>query len=408
MKSFPVKIPEVAIDHIYAVWGEYQNDQNPKKVDLSIGSYHDDLGKVLKLKVVRDVEREVYQKRFSNIDLDSPDYLPLEGLHEYCSLSAQLLFGKNSGLIRDNRLASIQAVGSSGALRYVADFLRRFIPETTVFVSNPSWGNHRFIFERAGFKVKDYPYYSNTAKSLQFEGMLSALDNMPPGSVVILQSSCHNPTGEDLNVDQWQELLPVLKRRSAIALFDIAYQGLGTDLDSDACGLRLFAEDDIGLIAVQSFSKTLSMYNRRCGVLHVLCESAQEAARVLSQLKTDIRSNNSSCPIDGAEIVAAVLGNQEYRARWELELGSMRDRIKNMRALLLAALGRLGLGEEFKMLTRQNGLFSFTGLSKAEVQKLKGEYSIYLLDNGRACMASLTEDVIEYVAQAIASVKKGG
>ena len=400
------EVTEAAPDPIFGIWKAYQSDPNPKKVDLSIGIYHVESGAIEKLKIVREVEAEIAAELQKNPQSDSPDYLPIDGLQEYCVQSRKLLFGEKSKADAEGRIISLQTVGSSGALRNVADFLKRIMPAAPVLVSDPSWGNHRLIFERAGHKVETYPYYNAATGKLEVEAMLQKFNSCPQGSMLILQPSSHNPTGIDLDDGAWLKVAEIVKTRKLVAIFDAAYQGLGIDLDKDVAAVRAFEQQGVTFFALQSFSKTLSMYNRRCGVLHYVAPDAEHAKRTLSQIKTDIRANTSNPPVDGARVVARILGTPKYRKAWEDELKSMCQRLDTMREELVAALDRNGLGERFAAMRTHRGIFSYTGMSKQEMQALREKYSIYALDSGRICVASLTAETVGYVAESIAAVLK--
>ncbi|HLX03770.1 MAG TPA: amino acid aminotransferase, partial [Trinickia sp.] len=301
---------------------------------------------------------------------------------------------------------TLQTIGGSGALKVGADFLKRYFPNSQLWLSDPSWENHRVVFESAGITVNTYPYYDEHSGGLRFEQMLDTIKGLPPQSVVLLHACCHNPTGVDLNDAQWAELVPVLQQRELIAFVDMAYQGFGAGLDQDAACIRLLVSSGVPLIVANSFSKNFSLYGERCGALSVACASADEAKRVLGQLASRVRANYSNPPTHGARLVAGVLNAPALRASWEQELGAMRERILAMRKRIYDGLN--GHVEE-RLLTRylaQRGMFTYTGLTETQVERLREEHAVYLLRSGRMCVAGLNERNVGYVASAIASVVK--
>jgi aromatic-amino-acid transaminase len=298
----------------------------------------------------------------------------------------------------------VQALGGTGGLKIGADFLRRFAPAAQVFISDPSWENHRALFETAGFAVGTYPYYDPATHGLDFEAMHAALEALPPGTIVVLHACCHNPTGVDPTPGQWDKLLATVRARGLVPFLDLAYQGFGDGIDADASVVRKFAATPGPLFISSSFSKSFSLYGERVGALSVVTADKDEAARVLSQLKRLVRANYSNPPTHGGQIVATVLVTAELRAIWEMELGGMRERIREMRDTLVTRLAERAPKRDFTFVRRQRGMFSYSGLTKEQVQRLREQYSIYALDTGRICVAALNSKNIGYVADAIAAV----
>jgi aromatic-amino-acid transaminase len=385
-------------DPILGVTEAYVADQNPKKVNLGVGVYTDDDGKVPLLECVREAED-------TRVSSGAPKaYLPIDGLAAYDNAVRDLVFGAASTAVKEKRVVTVQAVGGSGGLKIGADFLRLVSPRATAWISSPSWENHRALFEFAGFPVKEYPYYDAKTHGLNFEGMLAALRKIPAGDVAILHSCCHNPTGVDLTQEQWRQVLDVVKSRGIIPFLDLAYQGFADGTDADAFAPRLFAEAMSPVLLASSFSKSFSLYGERAGALSVVTASADEAARVLSHLKRVVRTNYSNPPTHGSALVAKILGSPDQRAQWEKELGAMRDRIKDMRKALVDGIHKRVPGADFSFILKQRGMFSYSGLTKEQVLRLRSEYSIYTIETGRICVAALTTKNIDYVADAIAKV----
>jgi aromatic-amino-acid transaminase len=380
-------------DAILGVTEAYVADKNPKKVNLGVGVYCDDAGKIPLLECVRKAE----ELRMKN----SPHrgYLPIDGLAAYDSAVKELLFGSG----KDN-IVTVQAIGGTGGLRVGADLLKLMSPDAEVRISDPSWENHRQLFEAAGFKVTPYPYYDAKTHGVNFEAMKDALSGMPAGSIVVLHACCHNPTGVDLDRDQWQTVLEIVRSRGLIPFLDLAYQGFAEGLDADAYPARLFAGEMAPVFLASSFSKSFSLYGERVGAVSVVTSGADEAKRVLSQLKRVVRANYSNPPTHGGQIVATVLSNPELRRLWEKELGEMRERMKSMRRLLVEKIKARVPSADFGFVLKQRGMFSYSGLSKEQVRRLRDEYSIYTIDTGRVCIAALTSANVDYVADAIAKV----
>jgi aromatic-amino-acid transaminase len=385
-------------DPILGITEAYVADTNPKKVNLGVGVYTDDAGKVPLLECVRRADRAI---------LENPapwSYLPIDGLPAYDSAVQAVVFGAGSKVISEKRGVTVQALGGTGALKLGADFLRRMSPTAHVLISDPSWENHRALFEGAGFPVQTYPYYDAATHGLNFPGMLAALDSAPAGTIAVLHACCHNPTGVDLDAGQWSRVLEVVKKRELIPILDIAYQGFAEGIDADGAVVRQFAEALSPVFVASSFSKSFSLYGERVGALSVATGSTEEAARVLSQLKRVARTSYSNPPTHGGKVVAMILASPELRALWERELGDMRDRIRTMRRELVERIGARVPGSDFSFVMRQRGMFSYSGLTKLQVVRLREEFSVYAIETGRICVAALNSGNIDYVADAIAAV----
>ena len=385
-------------DPILGVTEGFNADKNPAKVNLGVGVYTDDQGKVPLLECVKAAEALMLQKAAPRT------YLPIDGLAAYDKAVQELVFGADSAVIQDKRAITVQAIGGTGALKLGADFLKRFAPGAQVWISDPSWENHRALFESAGFVVNNYPYYDPATRGVNFDGMLHALQTMPSGSVVVLHACCHNPTGADLSDAQWQQVIEVVTRRQLVPFLDMAYQGFGDGIEADGKVVRQFAASGGPLFVSNSFSKSFSLYGERVGALSIVAVSAEEAARVLSQMKRVVRTNYSNPPVHGGAVVATALSTPELRKQWEEELAGMRVRIRDMRALLVAKLKEKTPAHDFDFVTHQRGMFSYSGLTKAQVERLRDEFSIYAVDTGRICVAALNTRNIDYVVEAIAKV----
>lgn len=385
-------------DPILGITEAFNADANPRKVNLGVGVYSDDEGKVPLLECVKRAEREITDRAAPRV------YLPIDGLPAYDKAVQQLLLGPDSEVIASGRAVTIQALGGTGGLKVGADFLRKFSPAAKVSISDPSWENHRALFEAAGFAVGTYAYYDPSTHGLAFDAMCASLQAMDPGTIVVLHACCHNPTGVDPAPEQWDRILALVRARGLVPFLDLAYQGFGAGTDADAAVVRKFAATPGPLFVSNSFSKSFSLYGERVGALTVVAADRDEAVRVLSQLKRVVRANYSNPPTFGGQIVALVLTNPELREIWEVELGGMRERIREMRELLVKKLASRAPGQDFDFVRRQRGMFSYSGLSKAQVHRLRDEFSIYAIDTGRICVAALNSKNLEYVADAIASV----
>ncbi len=385
-------------DPILGISELFNADPNPNKVNLGIGVYTDDAGKVPLLECVRLSDAAILA------DPAPWSYLPIDGLPAYDRAVQQLVFGADSAIVRDGRGLTVQALGGSGALKVGADFLHRLNPRATVWISDPSWENHRALFEGAGFAVESYPYYDSVARGVDFDAMCQSLERVAPGSIVVLHACCHNPTGYDLAVDQWTRVIEIVRTRELVPFLDIAYQGFAEGIDADGEAVRRFAAAMTPVFVASSFSKSFSLYGERVGALSVATASAEEAARVLSQIKRVVRANYSNPPTHGGKVVANVLNTPELRALWERELGQMRDRIKSMRSALVEGIHARVPEFDFSFVLRQRGMFSYSGLSKAQVQRLREEFSVYAIESGRICVAALNSRNIEYAIDSIARV----
>ena len=385
-------------DPILGLNEQFAADPNPAKVNLGVGVYYDDNGKLPLLKCVAQAEKQMMEAPTAR------GYLPIDGIAAYDKAVQGLVFGADSAILKEGRVATVQGIGGTGGLKIGADFLRLASPQSEVWISDPSWENHRQLFETAGFKVKNYPYYDAKTRGLDFAGMRDALDRAPAGTIAVLHACCHNPTGVDLNAAQWKEILGVVQRRGLVPFLDLAYQGFADGLDADAYAARLFSEAMSPVFLSSSFSKSFSLYGERVGAFSAVTANPEEAARVLSQVKRLVRTNYSNPPTHGSQLVAAVLASGELRAQWEQELGAMRDRIKTMRLDLVARIKERAPKAEFGHVLAQRGMFSYSGLSKDQVIRLRKEYSIYAIETGRICVAALNSGNVDYVADAIANV----
>ncbi|HEM7810764.1 amino acid aminotransferase [Burkholderia multivorans] len=387
-------------DPILGLNEAFNADTRPTKVNLGVGVYTNEDGKIPLLRAVREAEK-------ARVDAGLPrGYLPIDGIAAYDAAVQKLLLGNDSPLIAAGRVVTAQALGGTGALKIGADFLRTVNPNVKVAISDPSWENHRALFEAAGFEVVAYPYYDAATNGVNFEGMLSALNGYAPGTIVVLHACCHNPTGVDLTEAQWQQVVDVVKARNLVPFLDIAYQGFGESIEADAAAVRLFAAADLNAFVSSSFSKSFSLYGERVGALSIITSSKDEAARVLSQLKRVIRTNYSNPPTHGGAVVAAVLASPELHAAWVQELGEMRDRIRAMRNGLVERLKASGVDRDFSFINEQRGMFSYSGLTAAQVDRLREEFGIYAVATGRICVAALNTRNLDVVANAVAAVLK--
>ncbi len=385
-------------DPIFALVDAFNADPRPHKVNLSIGIYFDDDGRIPVLPSVRDAEAQMLDAG------GAKPYLPMEGAADMRRAVQHLLFGAQHDAVTSGRVATIQSVGSSGGLKVGADFLRRWFPDSAVWISDPSWDNHRSMFEGSGFAVQTYPYYDAASGGVRFDAMCTAIEQLPARSIVLLHACCHNPTGVDLTPAQWDALAPVLKARHVIPYLDLAYQGYGDGLQEDAYAVRRHADARVPFVVANSFSKSMSVYGERCGALSVVCPTPEEAALVLGQLKLTVRRIYSSPAIHAAGIVARVLGDARLRPMWEAEVAQMRERIQAMRRALHEVLSARVPGRDFGYLLTQRGMFSYTGLSAQQVDRLRDEHAVYLIRSGRMCVAGLNRGNVERTAQAFAAV----
>jgi aromatic-amino-acid transaminase len=388
-------------DPILGLNEQYNADGRPGKVNLGVGVYYDDNGRIPLLGAVRKAEVARIEAAAAR------GYLPIEGIAGYNKGAQALLLGADSPLSAAGRVLTAQALGGTGALKIGADFLHLLLPRSKAYISDPSWENHRALFERAGFEVETYPYYDATTHGLNFDGMLAGLKSLPAHSVVVLHACCHNPTGVDPTPEQWREIATVVKERDLVPFLDIAYQGFGAGLHEDAAVVRLFADMDMTVFVSSSFSKSFSLYGERVGALTVIAGSKDEAARALSQLKRVIRTNYSNPPTHGGTIVSTVLNTPDLFSLWEQELAGMRDRIRLMRRQLVDKIKENGAQEDFSFVLSQRGMFSYSGLTSSQVDRLRDEHAIYAVSTGRICVAALNSQNIDAAAKAIAAVLKG-
>jgi aromatic-amino-acid transaminase len=391
-------VPLAPRDPILGLNEAFNADPRTDKANLGVGVYCNEEGRIPLLRAVIEAENQRVATHASR------GYLPIDGIVAYDQAVQQLLFGADSPLISAGRVMTAQAVGGTGALKIGADFLKQLFPQAIVAISDPSWENHRALFETAGFPVQNYRYYDATSNDVNRSGMLEDLQALPTGSIVVLHACCHNPTGVDLSDADWQAVLQVVRSKGHVPFLDMAYQGFGDGIHEDAAAVRLFAESGLDFFVSSSFSKSFSLYGERVGALSIVTGSKEESARVLSQVKRVIRTNYSNPPTHGASIVAAVLGSPELRAQWETELAEMRQRIKSMRTTMVDALANNVTGRDFSFVGRQRGMFSYSGLSVEQVGRLRSEYGIYALDTGRICVAALNRSNIDRVTQAILAV----
>ena len=385
-------------DPILGLNEQFATDPNPAKVNLGVGVYFDENGKLPLLKCVVAAERQMFEAPKAR------GYLPIDGIVAYDKAVQGLVFGADSDAVTGARVATVQAIGGTGGLKIGADFLKRVNPSAKVLISDPSWENHRALFTNAGFEVESYPYYDAEIKGINFTGMLGALEAAPAGTIVLLHACCHNPTGYDITAVQWQQVVEVIMQRDLVAFLDMAYQGFGDGITEDGAAVQQFLAAGIDFFVSTSFSKSFSLYGERVGALSVVCESKEEAARVLSQLKIVIRTNYSNPPIHGAQVVANVLGSPELRAMWESELAGMRVRIKEMRVALVEKLKSAGVDRDMSFISRQKGMFSYSGLTKDQMVRLRNEFGVYGVDSGRICVAALNHKNIDYVVDSIVKV----
>ena len=385
-------------DPILGLNEQFAADSNPKKVNLGVGVYYDDNGKLPLLACVQKAEQAMMAKPSAR------GYLPIDGIAAYDSAVQALVFGAQSPSVLAKRVATVQCLGGTGGLKVGADFLKRLNPQAKVLISDPSWENHKALFTQAGFEVQAYQYYDAQALGVNFPKMLASLASAQAGSIVVLHACCHNPTGYDITPSQWQQVVETVKAKGLTAFLDMAYQGFGHGIAEDGAVVDLFVQAGLSFFVATSFSKSFSLYGERVGALSVHCETADEAAKVLSQLKIAIRTNYSNPPIHGGSVVAAVLNNPEWRSLWEGELAEMRVRIKEMRQKLVEGLKTAGVQRDMGFITQQIGMFSYSGLSKDQMIRLRNEFGVYGTDTGRMCVAALNSKNIDHVCASIAKV----
>ncbi|MBP7454309.1 MAG: aspartate/tyrosine/aromatic aminotransferase [Ottowia sp.] len=385
-------------DPILGLNEQFAADTNPNKVNLGVGVYFDDEGKLPLLKCVQAAEKKL---------MDTPKprgYLPIDGIAAYDDGVKTLVFGADSDVYKAGRIATVQGLGGTGALKIGADFLKHLNPGAKVLISDPSWENHRALFTQAGFEVGTYRYYDSATRKLNFDGMLADLKAAAPGTVIVLHACCHNPTGYDISAAQWDQVIATVKERQLTPFLDMAYQGFANTVAEDGAVVGKFVATGLDFLVSTSFSKSFSLYGERVGALSVVCASKEETAKVLSQLKIMIRTNYSNPPIHGGSVVAMVLQDPALRAQWDEELAGMRSRIKLMRTKLVEGLKAAGVKQDMSFITTQIGMFSYSGLSKDQMLRLRSEFGVYGTDTGRMCVAALNSKNIDYVCQAIAKV----
>ena len=385
-------------DPILGLNEQFAADTNPNKVNLGVGVYFDDNGKLPLLECVQSAEKAMMDKPTAR------GYLPIDGIAAYDAAVKSLVFGADSEPVTSGRVATVQGIGGTGGLKIGADFLKKISPSAKVMISDPSWENHRALFTNAGFQVDSYAYYDAEKRGVNFDGMLASLNAAAAGTIVVLHACCHNPTGYDITAAQWDQVIAVVKARSLTPFLDMAYQGFGHGIQEDGAVIGKFVAAGLNFLVSTSFSKSFSLYGERVGALSVVCIDKEECGRVLSQLKIVIRSNYSTPPIHGGAVVAAVLANPEWRATWEKELSEMRVRIKAMRQKLVDGLKAAGVKQDMSFITTQIGMFSYSGLNKDQMVRLRSEFGVYGTDTGRMCVAALNSKNIDYVCQAIAKV----
>ena len=398
MSSLFAAVEMAPRDPILGLNEQFNADPNPAKVNLGVGVYFDDTGKLPLLKCVQEAEKMMMEAPKAR------GYLPIDGIAAYDKAVQGLVFGADSEAVKAGRIATVQALGGTGGLKIGADLLKRMKPSAEVLISDPSWENHRALFESAGFEVESYPYYDAARRGVDAGAMLAALNKAPRGSIVVLHACCHNPTGYDITLADWAEVIKTVAARELVPFLDMAYQGFGEGITEDGAVVGLFMAAGLDFFVATSFSKSFSLYGERVGALSVVCGSKEEAERVLSQLKRVIRTNYSNPPTHGAQVVALVLTTPTLRAMWEEELAGMRLRIKEMRVALQAKLQAAGLKQDMSFITRQKGMFSYSGLSKEQMERLRSEFGIYGVDSGRICVAALNSRNIDATVAAIVNV----
>ena len=385
-------------DPILGLTEQFVADPNPKKVNLGVGVYYDDNGKLPLLECVQKAEEKMMAAHAAR------GYLPIDGIAAYDAAIKALVFGADSEAVKSGRVATVQALGGTGGLKIGADFLKKLNPAAKVLISDPSWENHRALFTQAGFTVESYPYYNAAKRGIDFDGMLIALNTAPAGTIVVLHACCHNPTGYDLTPSQWDQVVEAVKARKLVAILDMAYQGFAQGIAEDGIAVAKFLASGEDFLVSTSFSKSLSLYGERVGALSVLCQDKDQASRVLSQLKIVIRTNYSNPPTHGGQVAATILNTPELRALWEQELAAMRVRIKQMRTAIVEKLKAAGVERDFSFIAQQVGMFSYSGLTQEQMLRLRNEFGVYGIDSGRICVAALNSKNIDYVVECIAKV----
>ncbi|MBJ7554822.1 amino acid aminotransferase [Marinomonas spartinae] len=387
-------------DPILGLNDAFRNDPNPKKINLGVGVYKDEQGTTPILKSVKQAEERLLNQETSK------SYLSIEGSQAYREAVQTLLFGGDSQIISKQLAQTVQTPGGTGALRVAAEFVRKHLPDATIWVSNPTWANHQAVFQSVNLEVGSYAYYDVDTKSLDFESMLASLSQVPAGDVVLFHACCHNPTGIDPTPEQWYQLAKLCSKQGFLPLFDFAYQGFGAGLEEDAQGLRTFLNYVPEMLIANSFSKNFGLYNERVGALTIVSDNADQALAAFTQIKRAVRTNYSNPPSHGSAIVAEILNSKELRSLWEMELKSMRSRIHEMRSLFVNTLRAKGVDQDFSFISKQNGMFSFSGLNPEQVSRLRKEFSIYIVGSGRINVAGMTHENMEPLCEAIAEILK--
>ncbi len=387
-------------DSILGLTVAFQKDPSPKKINLGVGVYKNGSGQTPVLETVKEAEQRLLRSEATK------SYLPIDGLASYGELSQQIVFGSDHTILRAGRAATVQTPGGTGALRVAADFVRRISPQAAVWLSDPTWPNHPNVFGSAALQVQSYPYFEPDSNGVAFERMIAALETIPAGDVLLLHGCCHNPTGADLSPEQWQAVAAICAKRGVLPLLDFAYQGFGDGLEEDATGVRIVADHCGEFIVATSYSKNFGLYNERVGALTLVASSADATEAANSHLKICVRTNYSNPPAHGGQIVAEILGDPDLRQRWEVELAEMRNRINDMRHLFVETLDQQGAGRDFSFIGRQRGMFSYSGLTPAQVQALRERHSVYIVGSGRINVAGMTEANMDYLCAAIADVLK--
>jgi aspartate/tyrosine/aromatic aminotransferase len=385
-------------DAILGLTDAFKKDSNPKKINLGVGVYKDAQGRTPVLPSVKEAERRI------DATENTKSYLPIEGSPEYAAATQEMVLGAGSSLIAGGRAVTVQAPGGTGALRVGAEFVKRFLPNATVWVSNPTWPNHPSVFESAGLKVGTYPYFDATNNRVDIDAMLAKVQTLPAGDVLLLHGCCHNPTGADLSLDQWQQIAVICQERGLLPLLDFAYQGFADGLEEDAAGVRLVAEACPESLIASSYSKNFGLYNERVGALTLIAKDSAAAEAALSHIKQVVRANYSNPPAHGAKVVETILTDPALRKQWEAEVTDMRQRINRMRDLFVETLNEKGVDRDFSFIARQRGMFSFSGLTPEHVKKLRDQFGVYAVGSGRINVAGMTEGNMEYLCEAIAAV----
>ena len=385
-------------DPILGLTEMFKADTNPDKINLSVGVYQDAQGKTPVLATVKEAEKRVLEKE------NSKGYLPMTGEPMYCAAVQELLFGEGHEIIASKRAATAQCPGGTGALRVAGDYLHTVHPQAKIWLSNPTWANHSTIFAAAGMKCEKYDYRDPATNGLDFDAMCASIKTIPEGDVILLHGCCHNPTGIDPTPEQWSVIADLLAERGILPLVDFAYQGLAAGIEEDRAGLQILTKKVKQMLICSSFSKNFGLYRERTGALTIVADDSEQASTVMSQVKLRIRYNYSNPPSHGGQIVATVLGDKALRAQWIEEVADIRNRINEMRHLFVQTLKGKGVEQDFSTIIEQRGMFSFSGLTKEQVAKLREQYSIYIVDSGRINVAGMTPDNMDRLCEAIKSV----